>query len=75
MLFGIMIGSIVGVASFSRWIFAPDSLIADVKFLGELGGGPIFFIKLILGVPILILFILAPNRHLHPFSLPPSLFL
>ena len=75
MLFGIMTGSIFGVASFSRWMFAPDSVIADVKFLGELGGGPNFFIKLILGVLILILFILAPNRHPHLFSLPPGLFL
>ena len=72
-LFYNMPGDIIDVASFSGWIFAPESAISSVYFLGELGGVPIILIKLILGVLILILFIVSPNRNSHPFSLPPSI--
>ena len=69
-----MDGSIVGVASFSRCMFAPESLIYSVYFLGELGGISILLIELILGALILILFIIAPNRYLHPFFCPQVFF-
>ena len=55
-------------------MFEPKSEIAGVYFLGELGGVTILIIKLILGVPILNLLIIFPNRHTYPFSIPPSLF-
>ena len=63
------------VAYFSRPIFAPESGIASVLLLVRLFEVSIKFIKLILGLLTSILFFAAPNRHLHPFSLPPSLFL
>ena len=72
--FEIIIGYIVVVACFARCIFAPVSIIASVLLLGKLGGVLIQFIKLILGLLISILIIIAPNRHLHLFSLPTSLF-
>ena len=75
MYFEIITGSIVGMAWLARCIFAPESEIASVYLLVELGGIPTLLIKLILGVLILILFIIAPNRNSHPFSMPPSLFL
>ena len=49
-LFEIVTGAIFGVALFDIWMFAPESTIASVYFIGELGGFPIIFIKLILGV-------------------------
>ena len=73
--FDIITGGIVCVVLFSRWIFAPESMIVGVYFLGELGGFLILLIKIILVLIILILFIISPNRHLHPFSLTPSPFL
>ena len=75
MFFDIITGDIVCVASFAICMFAPESVIVGVYFLGELGGVPVLLIKLILVVPILILFVIYPNRHLHPFFLPPSPFL
>ena len=66
-LFDINIGSIVVVACFDRCIFAPESEIARVLILGELSGGLIKFIKLILWLLISILLIIAPNCHSHPF--------
>ena len=72
--FDIITGAIVGVASFSTCMSTPESSIFSVYFLVELGGVPILLIKLILGVLILILLVFVPNHHLHPFSLPPSLF-
>ena len=71
----IITGAVVRVACFSRCTFATESEIASMLLLGGLGGVLIQFIKLILGLLISILFIAAPNHHLHPFSLPPSLFL
>ena len=73
--FGIIIGTILVVACFSRCIFAPESTIASIFLLGEFGGAPIQFTKLILGLLISILLIIAPNRHLRPFSLLLGLFL
>ena len=75
MAFDIMTGAIVGVASFSIWVFTPEFAIASMYFLGELGGVPILLNKLILDVLILILFVIAPNRHLQPFSMTPSIFI
>ena len=51
--FDIMTGSIVGVNSFYRWMFAPKYKMDSVYFIGELGGVPILLTKLILGVLIL----------------------
>ena len=73
--FDVVTGVIVGAACLDGCMFAPESEISSVYLLGKLGGLKILFIKLILGVLILILLFIAPNRHLHPFSLPPSLFL
>ena len=73
--FEIITGAIFVVAYFARCIFAPESTIASVFLLGEICGVPIQSIKLILGLLISILFIIAPNRHSQPFSLPPSRFL
>ena len=75
MLFNIITGVIVGVYSFSKWMFSPEPVIASVYFLGELGGILILLIKLVLGLILLILFNLAHNRHLHPFSLPQDFFI
>ena len=74
-LFGIITGDSVVVACFDRCTFAPESEIASVLILGELSGGLIKFIKLILWLLISILLIIAPNCHLHPFSIPTSFFL
>ena len=63
----IITGVIVGVVLSSRFMFAPDSSIANVYFLGELGRFPILFIKLILVVLVLILFFITPNRNSRPF--------
>ena len=60
-------GAVVVVDWFSKCIFASESDIARVFLLGEFGGLPIQFIKLILGLIISILSIIAPNHHLHPF--------
>ena len=73
-LFDIVTGGIVGVDLFTRWMFAPEFVIANVQVLGDLVGVLTLLIKLILGVLILIVSIIDPNRHFHPFLLPPSLF-
>ena len=49
-----MTGSIVGADGFSGFMFAPESSNASVYCIGELSGVPILFIKLILGVLVLI---------------------
>ena len=49
-LFDTMNGYIVGVDSFDRCMFAPESAISSVYFLGELGGVLILLVKLILVV-------------------------
>ena len=71
----IITGAILVVACFARCIFAPKSAIDSMLLLGGLGGVSIQFIKQILGLLILILFVFAPNLHLHPFLLLPSLLL
>ena len=60
MLFEIMTGAIVVVACFSRCIFVTESTFASVFLLGQFGGVSINFIKLILGLLISILLIIAP---------------
>ena len=70
-----MTGAIMGVACLDRCMGVTESDIASLYLLGELGGVPILFIKLILVLLILILFVVAPNRHHRPFSLPPIIFL
>ena len=67
MYFEILTRAIVGVYLFAICMFAPESAIVSLYLLGKLGGVPILLIKLILGVLILILFSIAPNRHSHPF--------
>ena len=67
-------GTIVGVACLARCIFAPESAISSMLVLVGLGGVLILFIKLILGLLILILLYIAPNCHSHPFSLTPIIF-
>ena len=71
MLFEMMTEDIVGVDSFDRWMFALDSEITSVYFLGSLRGVPILSIKLILEVLISILFIITPNHNAHPFFITP----
>ena len=71
----IITGAILVVACFPSCIFAPESAIASMLLLGGLFGVTIKSIKLILGLIILILFIISPNSHFHPFSLPTNLFL
>ena len=56
-------------------MFAPKYSIASVYFLGELGGFPMLLITLILGVLILMLLIISPNFHLHPFFISPKYYL
>ena len=56
-------------------VVAHESTIDSMLLLVKLGEVLIQFIKLILGLLISIIFIATPNRHSHPFSLPPSLFL
>ena len=73
--FDIFTWAIVVVAYFDRCIFAPEAEIYILSLLGELGGVSIQFIKIILWLLISILLIIAPNRHSHPFSIPPSLLL
>ena len=73
--FDINAGAILLVACFARCIFTPESAVAIMLLLIGLFGASIQFIKLFLGLIISILFNVAPNRHLHPFSLPPSIFL
>ena len=68
-------GAIVLVACFASCIFEPAYIIDSMLLIGEFGGVLIQFIKLILELLISILLIIAPNRHSHPFSLPPSIFL
>ena len=75
MLFDIMTGAIAGVVSVIIWMFVPESTIASVNFLGEIDGVPILLNKPILVELILILFISAPDHHLHPFLMPPIIFL
>ena len=70
MFFEIMTGAIFGVASFARWVFAPESEIASVYFIRELGGVPILLIELILS-----LLIIYPNLHSQLLFLPLDLFL
>ena len=71
----IISGVIVVVDSVAGCIFTPESAISSVFLPGEFGGVLIQFIKLILGLLLLMLLIISPNRHLHPLSLPPSCFL
>ena len=68
-------GAILVVACFARCMFAPESAISSMLLLGGLGGSSKQFIKIILGLLILILFVVSPNRHSHPFLLPTSIFL
>ena len=75
MSFEIITEDIFVVACFYRFIFAPGSAKDSVFLLGEFGGVPIQFIKLIIGLLSLILIIISPNHHLQSFSLPPSCFL
>ena len=56
MSFNIITGDIFGMACFSGCIFAPESAIASVYLLEELGGVPILLMKLILWVLILTFF-------------------
>ena len=70
----IITGAIVGVACPARCIFLPESAIDSMLVLVGLGGVLIWFIKLILGLIVLILLSIAPNHHSHLFSLPPILF-
>ena len=70
--FDIMAEVIVVVDCLDRCIFAPRSEISIKYLLVESGGVPILLIKIILGLLILILFIIAPNRHLRPFFPPLS---
>ena len=58
-----MTGGIFVVACFARCIFAPESTIAGVFLLGEFGGVLIQLIKIISGLLISILLIIAPNRN------------
>ena len=74
-LFDIITRDIVVVACFVKCIFAPESDIASMLLLGDLGGVLIKFIKIILGLLISILLIITPNRHSHPFSFLLSIFL
>ena len=71
----IITGAIVGVSCLDMFIFAPESVIASMLVLVGLGGVSIQFTKLILGLLILILLSIAPNRYSHPFSLTPIPFL
>ena len=73
--FASITGAIVVVDCFDRYILSPESVIDIMLSLGGLSGVSIQFIKLILGLLISFLFIAAPNHHLHPFYLLPSLFL
>ena len=66
-------GAIVVVDCFTRCIFAPDSVIDSMLLLGGLGGVLIKYIKLIVGLLIPILPIIAHNPHLYTFLLPLSL--
>ena len=75
MYFDIITGAVVFVAFFTISVFTSESEISSMCLLVELGGFLILLIKLILGVLILILFLVSPNPHSRPFSLPPSLFL
>ena len=68
-----MTGVIVVETCLARCIFTPESAMASMCLLVELGGVPILLIKPSLGVLVLILVIIAPNRHLHTFSMPPSI--
>ena len=74
-LFGIITESVVVVACFDRCIFAPWSSISGMFLLLGLGGLSIKYIKLILGLLILILLIVSPNRNLYLLSLLSSCFL
>ena len=73
--FDIITGAVVGVDYFARCTFAPDYVIVGMLLLRRLCGVSIQFIKLILGLLISILLIIALNRYSHPFSLLPNLFL
>ena len=73
--FDIITGAIVVVACFHGCIFAPESAIDRILLLGYFGGSPIQFVKLILGLLISILLIIAPNCHPHPLMILPSIFL
>ena len=73
--FEIIIGAIVVVACFARFVFAPESVIASMLLLRVLGGLLIQFIRLIWGLLISFLFIGAPNHYSHPFLVPHSLLL
>ena len=68
-LISIIIGAIVGVSCIARCIFAPESAISSMLVLVELSGELIWFIKIVLGLLILILLFIALYRHSHPFSL------
>ena len=51
------------VDCFARNIFAPESAIDSGFLIEELGGALIQFIKIILGLLISIVLIIAPKRH------------
>ena len=70
----IIIGSIVWMACLARCIFSPEPAIAIMVVLVGLGGVSMWFIKLILGLLLLILLSIASNRYSRPFSMPPILF-
>ena len=59
----IITGDIVVLACFDRGIFATESVISSILLLVVLGRVLIKFIKIVLGLLILILFIVAPNHH------------
>ena len=69
----IITGAIVVVSCFARCVLAPESAIAGILLLGELGWVPIQFIKILLGILISNVLIIFPNHHLHNFSFSRSL--
>ena len=68
-------GAIVGVACLARCILSPEYAIDIMLVLVGLGEVSIWFIKIVLGLPILLLLTIYPNRHSQPFLLPPSRFM
>ena len=73
--FDIMTGAIFVVVLLDISMSVPESEISSAYLLGELGGVSMLSIKLILGVLLLILFVIAPSHHWRFFSLPPIIFL
>ena len=56
-------------------MFEPESSVASVYFLGTLARVPILLIKIIIGVLILILFVIALHPNSNPFLFLPIIFL